>query len=160
MNIINDYTISLSTIAIVPNFHPQYQTMIIDLEGIFYSNDKPGEIISRSCLTYGASYDGRRDAAIYLANYIQKTPILISEANGSIAIPTHSPDHDDCTWIMLHHIKEIKSTTKSCCQIKFHNYTDLEVKISSLTIRQQIQKAAVIYSIFCTKQKISYSFDR
>lgn len=158
MNIINDYMISLSTIAIVPHRHPQYQTMIIDVEGIFYTSERSEQIISRSCITNGASYNGRRDAAIYLLNYIQKTPILISEADGMIAIPTHSPDREECAWIFYHHIKKVKTNEKNGCIIQFHNYRNLELKVSSQTMRQQIHKAAVIYSIFCIK-KIHFSFD-
>ncbi|WP_223701125.1 competence protein ComK [Sutcliffiella deserti] len=158
MNIISEYTISHTTIAILPNLHPEYQTMIIDMEGIFYTKDRSGVILNRSCLKYGASYDGRKEAATHLTNYVQKTPILISEVEGIIALPTHSPEHEDCAWILYHQIKEIKPSKRTCCMIKFHNYTELEVKISSQTMRQQIQKASVIYSIFCTEQRISYSF--
>jgi competence protein ComK len=158
MEILNDYMISQSTIAIVPHFHPQYQTKIIDVEGVYYSSDRPSGILSRSCFKFGASYDGRREAAMHLTNFIQKTPILISEVLGIIALPTHSPDHDDCAWIMYHQIKEVMQTKRTYCLLRFHNYTELEVSISSQTMRQQIHKAAVIYSIFCTEQRISYSF--
>ncbi|NLP51849.1 hypothetical protein HC179_14160 [Bacillus sp. RO1] len=59
---------------------------------------------------------------------------------------------------MYHQIKEVIHTKHTSCYLKFHNYTEMQVSVSSQTMRQQIHKAAVIYSIFCTEQKISYSF--
>ncbi|QFT90842.1 Competence transcription factor [Bacillus sp. THAF10] len=159
MQITNDYTITENTIAIEPHIHPQYQTKITDLEGTFYTSERPIEILARSCIHFGASYDGRREATIKLTNFVQKTPVLISEVIGIIALPTHSPDHPDCTWIMYHQIKEvIQTNTNTHCYLRFHNYTELQIPISSQTMRQQTQKAAVIYSIFCTEQRIKYSF--
>ncbi|NLP51850.1 hypothetical protein HC179_14165 [Bacillus sp. RO1] len=96
MEIVNDYMINKSTIAIEPHVHPQYQTKIIDMEGVYYSSERPAEILGRSCVKYGATFDGRRDAATKLTNFIQKTPVLISEVYGIIALPTHSPDHSQC----------------------------------------------------------------
>ncbi|QFT90820.1 Competence transcription factor [Bacillus sp. THAF10] len=125
----------------------------------FYTTDRPIDILARSCIQFGASYDGRREATIKLTNYVQKTPVLISEVLGIIALPTHTPEHPDCTWIMYHQIKEvIQTNTNTHCTLRFHNYTKLEIPISTQTMRQQTQKAAVIYSIFCTEQRISYSF--
>ncbi|CAG9621235.1 competence protein ComK [Sutcliffiella rhizosphaerae] len=159
MQIINDYTITENTIAIEPHIHPQYQTKISDLEGTFYTSERPIEILARSCIHFGASYDGRREAAIKFTHFIQKTPVLISEVLGIIALPTHSPDHPDCTWIMYHQIKEvIHTSTSHQCHLLFHNYKKLQIPISSQTMRQQTQKAAVIYSIFCTGQRIKFSF--
>ncbi|WP_404469075.1 competence protein ComK [Sutcliffiella horikoshii] len=158
MEIVNEYLINQRTIAIQPHLHPQYQTKIIDMEGIYYTSERPAEILARSCVKYGATFDGRRDVAMKLTNFIQKTPLLVAEVYKIIALPTHSPEHKDCAWIMFHQIMEVIHTKQSICRLKFHNHTEIEFPVSSQTIRQQIQKAAVIYSIFCTELKISYSF--
>ncbi|WP_157842656.1 competence protein ComK [Bacillus alkalisoli] len=158
MEVMNDYLMDTSTYALLPYFHEKYQTKIIDEDGIYYSEERPEEILRRSCLTYGASYEGRRDSVIYMTNYVQKTPILTLQEEKVISIPTHSPDHMDCAWIMYHQIRQLVPTDKNRCIIKLRNYTEIEVQASHQTMKQQMQKAAVIYSLFCTKQQISYSF--
>ncbi|AST91068.1 hypothetical protein BC6307_07145 [Sutcliffiella cohnii] len=154
----DEYTITSSTIAILPHFHPFLQTRVLEWDGEYYVKEKPFYIINNNCLHYGASYEGRREAVIHRTNYKQKTPILLSESQELIIIPTHSPEHMDCVWIMFHQIKKITSTPAGST-IVFHNGEELPLPISAEVIHQQIQKASVIHSLFCTNQMFSFSFN-
>ncbi|WP_096156459.1 competence protein ComK [Bacillus sp. FJAT-45066] len=141
MEVMNDYLMDTSTYALLPYFHERYQTEIIDEDGIYYSEERPEEILRLSYLTYGASYEGRRDSVIYMTNYVQKTPILTFQEEKVISIPTHSPDHMDCAWIMYHQIRQLVPTNRNSCIIKLRNYTEIEVQASHQTMKQQMQKA-------------------
>ncbi|WP_096156453.1 competence protein ComK [Bacillus sp. FJAT-45066] len=158
VNVNNEYYISSTTIAVLPHYHHRFQTKIIDAEDTYYAEECPFEVINRSCMKYGADYTGRRNAAVYHTNYKQKTPLLISESLRLVAIPSHSPDHTDCTWIMFHQIANINALDQETCEVMCNYFTDLKLNISAQTMRTQVQKAAVIYSIFCTDQKIGFSF--
>ncbi|WP_157842657.1 competence protein ComK [Bacillus alkalisoli] len=158
VSINNEYYIGPTTIAILPHYHHEYQTKILDAEGTFFTTERPLQIIERSCLKYGADYNGRRNAAVYHTNYKQKTPLLLSGAQRLVLIPTHSPEHMHCMWIMFHQIASVESTGEDTSDVMCNHFVDLQLNISSQTMRTQIQKAAVIYSIFCTDQKVGFSF--
>ena len=159
MDIITEYKINPQTIAMLPNFHPTYQTKIIEEENTFFTEEKIDSILNRSCMDYGASITGRREAIINKTNYVQKTPILISETLKLIAFPTHSPDNMNCAWFMYHQIKRITPIDKNRCEIVMHNAMKIEVEVSYQALLQQIHKSAVIFSLFCTEQTINFSFE-
>ena len=158
MDIITEYKIHSQTIAMLPNFHPVYQTKIIEEENTFYTEEKIDSILNRSCMDYGASITGRREAIISKTNYVQKTPILISGTDKLIVVPTHSPDNMKCTWFLYHQMKRITPLDKNRCEIVMHNSMKIEVKVSYQALLQQIHKSAVIFSLFCTEQTINFSF--
>lgn len=157
MDMMDEYTITSRTIAILPHFHPFLQTQVLEWEGDYYVKEKPQYVINKSCLYYGASFVGRREAIVYRTNYKQKTPILLSESQELIIIPTHSPEHIDCVWLMFHQIHKVASSNTGS-SITFHNGMELPFPVSAEVIHQQIQKASVIHSLFCTNQKFSFSF--
>lgn len=158
MSVLEEYYMNSTTIALLPHFHPVYQTKIINWEGEYLTKDRPFEILARSCLELGADYDGRRRAIVAKTNYKQKTPIHLSESLGLIAVPTRSPESIECAWIMYHHIHTVFPTGVKKCKIRFHNGLQIELNISAASMQQQIQKAAVIYSLFCTDQHLNFSF--
>lgn len=158
VNVNNEYYIHSNTVAVLPHYHHRYQTKILDAEGTYFAEERPIDVINRSCLKYGADYTGRRNAAVYHTNYKQKTPILLSGAQSLVIIPTHSPEHMHCKWIMFHQIASVESTGEETCDVMCNHFVDLQLNISAQTMRTQIQKAAVIYSIFCTDQKVGFSF--
>jgi competence protein ComK len=63
------------------------------------------EIIENSCLYYGSSYEGRKDAVKYRTDFRRKLPIPISISRNIYAFPTHSPDDYKCAWIFHRFIK-------------------------------------------------------
>ncbi|WP_096154040.1 competence protein ComK [Bacillus sp. FJAT-45066] len=159
MDIITEYKINPQTIAMLPNFHPIYQTKIIEEESIYVTEERIDSILNRNCLDYGASITGRREAIIHKTNYVQKTPILISETLKLIIFPTHSPENMNCAWFMYHQIKRVTPIDKNRCEIVMHNTTKLEAQVSYQALLQQIHKSAVIFSLFCTEQTINFSFE-
>ncbi|AST91066.1 hypothetical protein BC6307_07130 [Sutcliffiella cohnii] len=79
----------------------------MEWEGDYYVKEKPQYVINNSCLYYGASYIGGREAIVHRTNYKQKTPILLSESQDLILIPTYSPEHMVCVWFMFHQISRV-----------------------------------------------------
>ncbi|WP_100333091.1 competence protein ComK [Bacillus alkalisoli] len=88
----------------------------------------------------GADYTGRRNAAVYHTNYKQKTPLLISESLRLVAIPSHSPDYPDCTWIMFHQIANINSLDQETCKVMCNYFTDINLNISAQTMQPKSKK--------------------
>ncbi|WP_010200036.1 competence protein ComK [Bacillus sp. m3-13] len=159
MNVIQQYQISLTTMALLSNRHPQYQTKIIDIEGDFLTDETAREILHRGCLNDCCTYEGRRVATIYFTNYIQKTPILIDEAEGIIAIPTHSPDQDACCWLFLQHLKHVEAVSPTKCIVVFNNLEELVLDVSASTIYEQVKKASVILTRFCSSKQFNFSLN-
>ncbi|MGY3716252.1 competence protein ComK [Sutcliffiella cohnii] len=89
------------------SFHPFLQTQDSEWERENFSKENSQYIINKNRLHYEATYFGQREAILHRTNYIQKTPILLSESQELIIIPTHSPEHMDCILFMLYQICKV-----------------------------------------------------
>ncbi len=158
-NVIHQYRIGLSTMALFSHRHPQYQTMILDMEGKFITDETAREILHRGCLDDSCTYEGRRIATIHFTNYIQKTPILIDQAEGIIAIPTHSPDQEACCWLFLQHLSHVESVSSTKCIVYFNNHQYLELDVSAITVYEQVKKASVVLTRFCSNKQFNFSLN-
>ncbi|WP_053073759.1 competence protein ComK [Bacillus sp. LL01] len=159
LHVVYQYRIGLTTMALLSHRHPQYQTQIKDMEGDFMTDDTAREILHRGCLDDSCTYDGRRIATIHFTNYIQKTPILIDQAEGIIAIPTHSPDQETCCWLFLHHLSHVESVSSTRCIVVFNNHDRLALNVSAITIYEQVKKAAVVLTRFCSNKQFNFSLN-
>ncbi|MGD6831806.1 competence protein ComK [Sutcliffiella halmapala] len=154
--IVEDYEVSETTMALMVYAHPQHQTKILDLEGDFITSESSKDLLNHACLNEGCTAEGRRTATIMATNYIQKTPLLVNQVEGIIAIPTHSPDQHTCCWIFLHHVLQVTPITPAKCKITFQNYTEIELDVSAATIREQMKKASIVQTRFCSNQRYAF----
>ncbi|MGD6870959.1 competence protein ComK [Sutcliffiella horikoshii] len=157
--VIYQYQISLTTMALKAHRHPQYQTYIKDIEGDYMTDDTARDILHSGCLDDSSTYDGRRIATIHFTNYIQKTPILIDQAEGIIAIPTHSPDQEACCWLFLHHLSHVEAISPTRCVVVFNNHDRLILNVSAITIYEQVKKASVVLTRFCSNKQFNFSLN-
>lgn len=149
-NVLLTYEINSDTIALLPAFHHEYHTIVIERNDTLYIKQTPMEIIKEACLEGGSTYEGRRMAVSNKTGIHNKIPIPIHPQKGIYAFPTLSPRHFECIWIFQHHIKSIKKDAKShkCSIIVFKTYQELTVNITYSILENQMLRTAYCMTRF------------
>ncbi|MBB6454557.1 competence protein ComK [Salirhabdus euzebyi] len=149
----NDYNVNEKTMALIPIFHHEYDTLVLETDRQIHVKKTPLQIIKTACLHNGSSYEGRRDAIIYQTASKRKVPIPINTSNKTFAFPTHSPTQFHCTWIFYNHICHIhpnKTPKTNTSTIMFHNGEQLTLKESHYVMEKQMQRTALCILKFCS----------
>ncbi|QOR67983.1 competence protein ComK [Cytobacillus suaedae] len=158
MKIKENYLIGETTLALLPFAHETLQTMIIDLNGVFYCSRKPFQVVDDSCQDGGASYDGRRKAIKRYTGITQKVPAPIKTHDYIYAVPTHSPEQYECIWIIAHNFIDAypaKNGEKTI--IKFKNDSSIEVpNVSSSIIFKQLTRTCFVAARFSPSNRFSF----
>lgn len=137
-NILEHYSINKKTIAILPAYQIEYESIVMEVEQTYYVKQSPFQLIQTNCLLNGASYDGRRAAVNFLTGYSRLVPIPINLSDDIYVFPTHSPQNDKCSWIFFNHIRQIqKSKNKNESIIHFKNNEQLTVDVSYHILSKQ-----------------------
>ncbi|GAB2553137.1 competence protein ComK [Gracilibacillus alcaliphilus] len=136
------YRITANTLAILPKFDIEYASTIIEMSDQLVRKEKPIDIIKENCLHYGASYEGRRASIIYHLDFQQKTPIPISPEQEIYSFPSKSPAAEDCSWLFVHGITEIKEE-RGLTAVYLVNGEKLVTGISVHILREQWRRAGV-----------------
>ena len=145
--VLQTYNINEQTQAIMPANHTDYHSIVLETSGEYCVKQRPQEIISHGCLARGSSYDGRREAVIYLTESKKKVPIPIDPYEPIYAFPTHSPQLYNCIWLFYQHIQTISpsSNKKETC-IAFSNGRSIHIPVSYYSIQNQLNRTA--YCLF------------
>jgi len=137
----NTYNIHPETIAIIPAYNMDYDSIVMETNATYYVHRTPLEIVQEACWHDWTTYDGRRKAVARRMGFQQKTPIPINWQKDIYFFPTHSPKHMDNHWISLKHVVHFeKNTHKNSISIFLTNNQTIEVNMSLHTLEKQIQR--------------------
>ncbi|WP_081457699.1 competence protein ComK [Alkalihalophilus pseudofirmus] len=140
-SILKSYDINRDTVAIVPAYSPDYDTIVYETDHTYYVKELAHSMIERACIEGGATCEGRRDAVSKLINVSSKIPIPIDPLNHIYAFPTNSPSKFECNWIFYHHIHTFKKLSNKTL-ITFMNHHQLTVDITHSTFEKQVQRTS------------------
>ncbi|WP_100374091.1 competence protein ComK [Bacillus sp. FJAT-45037] len=142
--ILETYEISTHTIAIMPAYDIECETLVLEGHQTLYVKETAIQMIKRACIEGGATYDGRRQAVSELTRAQNKIPIPINTTSQIYAFPTHSPTHLECVWLFYHHIKSFHphpfEPAKTIVQL--YNNNPLTIDISYPSFERQMQRTS------------------
>ena len=139
-----DYEVSRDTLAILPI--DKNTTKVIELDCEIIVKESAFDIINKSCMYFGSSYQGRFKGTKSLIGVSHKAPIIIEETKGLIFFPTVSPRLEDCSWICLNNIKNSEKCNE-ISKIIFDTGYELDVDISHRSLKNQILRATHLESV-------------
>ena len=148
---LKDYFVSIDTVALTEIYHPELNTKIYDLNGIYYSKQTMKEILKKSCDLYGASYKGRIETVRNTFSYWRRTPLMLYPELFLYAFPTKSPEDFSCRWIFLAHI-QTHIIENNQLYVLFKNGMKVELNCPlSIYIKQKERTANCLahYSVNC-----------
>lgn len=134
-----NYEINEGTLAIIPS---EKQSKIYEDNKEYVIKNTPYEIMDYSCKYYGSSYEGRKEGTKAILNASYKVPIIVDSGRNLIFFPTNSPSADDCCWLSLRNIKEVKEENYNTTLITFNNGVSISLPVSKRTMENQIFRAS------------------
>lgn len=136
-----EYIIGPDTMLIIPVLEDQkVYSRIYEMNQEFICRKKPLDIIKESCIFYGSSFDGRKEATIALTNVKNKTPIIVSNFFTLFYFPTASVHKQDCIWISLEHVLYYKRAPRNTCTVTFRNKINYDLDVSVHIFNNQMLK--------------------
>lgn len=136
--------------AIAPHYDGVHSSIIISDEQYMYSKWSVNEVLSKYCLKFGSSLEGRKEAARRQLGFIKNPPILVSEIHKMVAIQLPSQYKGEVIWLfdLNFHIKEIhtnKCLIYLCEQLSFH------IPLSKESIKRRKSRAIeLLYNFVIT----------
>jgi competence protein ComK len=150
--ILTDYLINEQTLAMLSSYKLEYDTVILEENGMYFVKKPSFQLLKEACLTYGSSYDGRRKSVMHHTGWKRKVPIPVSICRNIYTFPTHAPSDQNCVWIFPQHIHSTQSTASMDSRpqslIIFKNNQSITVDGSLYSIRKQIERIRLCRSIF------------
>lgn len=146
MQVHESYVINVDTKVLKPVRHFQYQTMIIDAKGEYYSKKTCKELLTESCIQHITTFEGALHAVRKRFGFTKEPPLVIDKVNELIAIPTKSPTSHQCSWYFLSHIDvaQTLSSNQASQVIYFHDQTYLPTSLSKYSLKEKLSKALTV----------------
>ncbi|WP_100332436.1 competence protein ComK [Bacillus xiapuensis] len=148
MEKIEKYSISSKTMALSGVYHPDYNTIIHDEDGMYCTKQTVKSILNNACLERYSTYDGRIEALRYFLPYFKKTPLMICPYEGICAFPHISPRSPLCSWLVPNHIHQVHKLDKKKVKVEFNNESFLLLNCSFKSINNQRERAVHSMSHF------------
>ncbi|MED0665564.1 competence protein ComK [Bacillus badius] len=142
MKKVENYEISLNTMALIEEYHLEYNTIIYDVNGVYCTKQTVHSLLEDACMKRLSTYEGRLKSVRKLLNYSRKTPLLICPQTQLCAFPLTSPQKYGCPWIFAHHVLSRRKIKKDQLAITFHNGTSLSFDCSLGVFEKQLGRTA------------------
>lgn len=138
------YIINEKTLAFTSIDSNYYRTKIYEENDIIYMHESPLTIIEKSCLHYGSSFEGRKEAAKQILNKNSKLPVTITPHIGLFFLPTTSHRNKECVWFSYYQVEDffefddhlaVLLSNKQVINVNIsYNQFDLQLKRTSQVI--------------------------
>src|SRR5574344_330727 len=134
------YEISKGTLAVIPV--NKEKSLVYEDDDRYLVNQSPFDIMEKSCLYFGSTYEVRKTSARNILGAEYKVPIVVEDSNNIVVFPTNSPNAVDCAWISLKRIKSFNKIDDATTSITFDNDKQIVVPSSFRMIENQVSRAS------------------
>lgn len=140
-----NYIINKNTCAVLPSYKG---STMMSLKGTSEFLVPTKIVISDSCKHYGSSLEGRLCGTKYLTGLSYKSPIMLSELNDIVMLPTASIRSDDCVWLSLYNIDGYYPEKDKKVKVIFINGEELIINVSYGIFDKQVLRANRLATLF------------
>ncbi len=133
---LSSYEINSETLLILP--YGRGKSKVYEYDGEFVVNEGPLMIIRNSCLFFGSTFEGRRDASRDIIGVDMKVPILIEESRNIIFFPTSSCINQSSIWISYQNLLKYSKLDDINSLLYFKNSKSIKVGIKYNLIDNQV----------------------
>ena len=108
----------------------------------------------KSCLFFGCSYEGRREAVKDLIGIDMKVPILIEESRNIIFFPTNSCVKRNSIWISYQNLLKYTKFNEFSTVLYFCNKRKIKVDVKHNLIDNQVIRCLKLDTILSKRKMI------
>lgn len=145
MEQMQSYEINPKTMALLYN-EATLGSIIIETDRIIYCVLTPNQIIKRSCILLGISYEMRRESIRRILKKSQMLPVIMDSYEKIIVFPTSSPRNEKCEWLFFNHIidNHPNKYNKKYTIVTFSNGISQKILAASSVIDRQLSLCGLI----------------
>ena len=147
-----NYEINLETLLIVPFANGKSKVYEFDSDYIIGCGSL--NIIKNSCLFFGCSYEGRREAVKNIINIDMKVPILVEESNNIIFFPVSSCINKNSIWISYQNLLKYSKLDEFSTILWFKNGKKIVVDVKYNLIDNQVIRCLKLKSFIENRKSL------
>lgn len=132
----DSYEINVETLLIVPI--GKGKSKVYEYGGDYVVNMSPLAIIKNSCLYFGSSYEGRKEAIKSMIGIDMKVPIVIEDGKNIIFFPTSSCVNRSSIWVSYQNLLKYSKVDEFSTVLYFRNNKSIQVDTKYNLIDNQI----------------------
>lgn len=132
----NSYEINVETLLIIPL--GKNKSKVYEYDSEYEVNMSPLAIIKNSCLYFGSSYEGRRDAVKEIIGIDMKVPIIVEDGRNIIFFPTSSCINRNSIWISYQNLLKYSKVDEFSTVLYFNGNKSIKVNTKYNLIDNQI----------------------
>lgn len=140
-----EYEINAETLLIMPMGNGK--SRIYEFDRDFVINSNPIDILNESCLFFGCSLEGRRDAVKNILGIDMKVPILVEDTRNIIFFPTTNCVHKNSIWISYQNLLKFYKLDDFSTVLYFCNNKQITVDIRYNIIDNQVIRCIKLESL-------------
>lgn len=140
-----DYEINYETLLIMPFNNGKSKIYEFDRE--FIINRISNDIINDSCLFFGSTLEGRREAVKNILGIDLKVPILIEDTRNIIFFPTANCIHKNAIWISYQNLLKYHKFDEFSTVLCFRNNKQITVNVRYNIIDNQVIRCMKLESL-------------
>lgn len=132
----NNYIINSETLLIIP--YGKGKSKILEGNSSFIVNETSGNILKNSCLFYGCSIQGRRDAVKQILNVDMKVPIILENTKNLIFFPVSDCVKKNSIWIAYQNLLKYSKFNEFSTMAYFKNNKKIRIDVKYNLIDNQV----------------------
>lgn len=148
----SEYEINVDTLILLPINNNK--TKVIEKNDSFIVNTSTLSIIKKSCLFFGCSYEGRKEAVKKLIGIDMKVPILIEESRNIIFFPTSSCVNKNSIWISYQNLLNYSKFNEFSTVLFFQNNKKIKVDVKRNLIDNQVVRCLKLDTLLLKRKMI------
>lgn len=133
-----NYEINADTLALVP--YGKGKTKVYERDDDFVVNMLPLNIIKNSCLFFGSTFEGRKEAAKEILSIEMKVPIIIEESRKIIFFPVVD-NSDDTIWISYQNLVKYSKIGTLSTMLYFCNNKRIDIDVKCNLVDNQFVRS-------------------
>lgn len=106
----NSYEINAETLLIIP--FEEEKSKVYEYDGEYIVNMVPLDIVKNSCLFFGCSFEGRKEAVKKILGIDMKVPILVEDSKSIIFFPVTNCIKENSIWVSYQNLLKYSKKDK------------------------------------------------
>lgn len=142
----NNYIINVETLLIIP--YGRGKSKIFENDRTFIINDTTGNILKYSCLFFGSSIDGRREAVKQILGVDMKVPIIVEDIKDIIFFPVGDCIKKNSTWIAYQNLLKYSKFNEFSTVLYFKCGKKIKIDAKYNLIDNQVIRCIKLETLF------------
>lgn len=152
---LDSYEINNETLLIVP--YDYGKSKVYEYDDEFIVNMIPLTIVKNSCMFFGSSFDGRREASKNIIGVDMKVPIIIEESKNVIFFPVSSCISRNSIWISYQNLIKYSKIDCNSSMLYFKNNKSIKLNTKYNLVDNQVIRCIKLDTLLCKRKIFSKS---